>query len=76
MTSNEKFYKIALTVLLAMVGYFCSQYIMKLNEIQKQISKLQIEVVKVQSQLIGRDEIRELVKEWHETHPCVVGGKK
>lgn len=76
MTSNEKFYKIALTVLLAMVGYFCSQYVMKLNEIQKQISKLQIEVVKVQSQLISRNEIHELIKEWHETHPCLVGGNK
>ena len=56
-------------MLISIVGFFCMQYALKLNEIQKEIAKLQVEVVKVQSQLISRSEIRELIKDYHENHP-------
>lgn len=67
--AESVFYKIGFTVLISIVGFFCMQYAMKLNEIQKQIANLQVEVVKIQSQLISRSEIKELIKDYHENHP-------
>lgn len=69
------FYKIGFGILIAMIAFFCSQYVLKLNEIQKDLAKLQIEVGKIQIQIIDREEIKEIIKEYHETHPCLKGSK-
>lgn len=45
-----------------MVGYFLSQYVIKLNEIQKDLYKLQIEIVEMKSQLLDRAEIKEIIR--------------
>lgn len=70
------FYKIGFGILICMIAFFCSQYVLKLNEIQKEIAKLQIEVGKIQIQIIDRQQIREIIKEYHETHPCLKGSEK
>lgn len=45
-----------------MVGYFLAQYVIKLNEIQKDLYKLQIEIVEMKAQLLDRAEIKEIIK--------------
>lgn len=64
------FYKIGFGILIVMVGYFLSQYVIKLNEIQKDLYKLQIEIVEMKSQLLDRAEIKEIIRQYHDTHPC------
>lgn len=70
------FYKIGFGILIIMVGYFLSQYVIKLNEIQKDLYKLQIEIVEMKSQLLDRAEIKEIIRQYHDAHPCFRSNEK
>lgn len=70
------FYKIGFGILIVMVGYFLSQYILKLNQIQKDLYKLQIEIVQMKAQLLDRAEIKEIIREYHDNHPCFRSDEK
>lgn len=69
------FYKIAFSILIVMIGFFLAQYVLKLNEIQREIAKLQIEVGKIQVQMLDREQVQAMIIDYHVNHPYYKGDK-
>ena len=44
-----------------MVGYVCSQYVLKLNEIQKDLYKLQMQMVEMKAQLLTPEQVNTMI---------------
>ena len=49
------------TILMGIVGWACAAFYQRLVSIQKDLIELQIQVTKVQSSLISRDDMRQMV---------------
>ena len=54
-------YKVIVGVLLVIVGFFGTMSYSQLLEIQKDLVALQVAVARVQSEIIGRQEIKQMI---------------
>ena len=62
MKDNKLLYTV-IGVVVALLGYFGSIQYNKLTEIEKELISLKIEVVKIQTQMIDRDEVIKIVRQ-------------
>ena len=69
-TAQSVFYKIAFSILIVVIGFFLAQYVIKLNELQRDIAQLHIQITKLQGKFIDREQIKSLIKDYHDNHPC------
>lgn len=69
-TAENVFYKIAFSILVIMIGFFLAQYVLKLNELQRDIGQIHVQITKLQSKFIDRDEIKSLIQDYHDNHHC------
>ena len=58
---NKAFYTV-LSILVAVLGWFGQQAYFKLVDIEKEIVSVKLELVKVQSEMMTRDDVVEIVK--------------
>lgn len=72
-TAQSVFYKIAFSILIVVIGFFLAQYVLKLNQLQRDIASLHIQITKLQGKFIDRDEIKSLIQDYHDNHPCYKG---
>lgn len=68
-------FSIFATVIIGLLGYFGTSYMAKLNQIQVDIHRLNIEVTKIQVTIITRSDIKEMIKDELEKHK-IIGVKK
>lgn len=62
MKDNKMLYTV-IGITVALLGYFGSIQYNKLTEIEKELISLKIEVVKIQTQMIDRDEVIKIVRQ-------------
>ena len=62
MKDNKLLYTV-IGITVALLGYFGSIQYNKLTEIEKELISLKIEVVKIQTQMIDRDEVIKIVRQ-------------
>ena len=49
------------TILLGIVGWICAAFYQRLVSIQKDLTELQLQITKLQSSLVSREEMRQMV---------------
>ena len=49
-------------ILLAILGYFGKQTVIQLSAIQKDLTGIKLELVKVQTQMLTKDSVRDIVR--------------
>lgn len=68
---NHITYKSICAVLLAIAGFFCVGLYNKMDEVQKDLVQIQVQLVEVQSKMITRETVREIVQtEIYKYHRC------
>lgn len=55
-------YKSIATLLIAVAGFFCVGLYNKMDEVQKDIIQIKVQLVEVQSKMITRETVREIVQ--------------
>lgn len=69
-------YKSICAILLAIAGFFCIGLYNKLNEVQKDLVQIQVQLVEVQSKMITRETVKEIVQtEIYKYHQCNISSK-
>ena len=68
---NHITYKSICSVLLAIAGFFCISLYNKMDEVQKDLVQIQVQLVEVQSKMITRETVREIAQtEIYKYHRC------
>lgn len=83
MFSHPWFLKVATAVLLFLlnflliiVGFFTAKTYASIERLASEVNRLSEAVITVKAAQITRDEIRQIVSDYHASHPCVWGRKE
>lgn len=55
-------YKAVCATLVIIVGFFCTSLYNKMNELQKDLIQIQVQLVSVQAKIITHDAVKEIVQ--------------
>lgn len=69
MFNMDNFLKIALTVLLSVVSFFVTQTYFSIKTLEKDVVTIRVKLAELETSRITRTEIRELIAEYHNSHP-------
>lgn len=81
-TSNDKIMQIMaklllflflpglLSILLAIIGYFSSETLKSIKYLEKEFIDVKVHLERLEQNRVSRSEIKELIKEYHLSHPC------
>lgn len=62
-TQHAITYKVLFGILIIIIGFFGAAYFNKLNEIQKDLVSLQIKVAEIQSSIMTRQDVKEMIRD-------------
>jgi hypothetical protein len=62
--------KITMGVLLAIIGFFSAQTYFTIKSLEKDVITIRLKLAEFEASRLSRAEIRELIAEYHNTHPC------
>lgn len=69
MLKGDNLMKIVLTVLLSVVSFFVTQTYFSIKSLEKDVVTIRVKLAEFESSRISRSEIRELISEYHNSHP-------
>lgn len=73
--NNNKFIfpfdKIILSALLAIIGFFSMQTYYSIKNLEKDVVTIRIKLAEFEAKRISREEIEHIIKNYHDTHPCI-----
>ena len=69
MFKNETFGKLFFGILLTMTGFFSAQTFLSIKTLEKEVISIRIKLAEFEAKRIDRDEIRQLISEYHNSHP-------
>jgi hypothetical protein len=64
---------VALTAVLGIIGYFLAQTCSSLRGLEKDVVTIREKITALETSRITRADIKEMIKEYHSTHPCIKG---
>ena len=69
MLKGDNLVKIILTVLLSVVSFFVTQTYFSMKSLEKDVVTIRVKLAELETSRITRSEIREIVSEYHNSHP-------
>jgi hypothetical protein len=75
MLKAENTLKVIIGILLTIVGFFSVQTYLSIKELEKEVVTIRVKLAEFEAQKITRDEIRNLISDYHESHPCTASVK-
>lgn len=75
MLKAENTLKVIIGILLTIVGFFSVQTYLSIKELEKEVVTIRVKLAEFEAQKITRDEIRNLISDYHESHPCTANIK-
>lgn len=73
MLKNDTIGKMFFGLLLAVTGFFSSQTYLSIKTLEKEVISIRIKLAEFEAKRIDRDEIKQLIIEYHESHPYKKG---
>lgn len=64
---------IILGVLLAIIGYFLKETCISIKGLERDVIAIREKMLVIESTRITRSDIKEMIAEYHATHPCIMG---
>lgn len=64
---------IILGVLLAIIGYFLKETCISIKGLERDVIAIREKMLVIESTRITRSDIKEMIAEYHSTHPCIRG---
>lgn len=66
----DNFFKLCLTVLLAVIGFFLMQTFSTIKNLEKDIITIREKISAFEATKINRKDIMEMISDYHQHHPC------
>ena len=70
---SDRILELIIAALLAICGYFLIQTVDSIKTVEKELSVVRVAVEKIDAARITRQEVRELIADYHNNHPCIWG---
>ena len=70
MFKSDGIVKIILGVLLAIIGFYSAQTFYSIKALEKEVVTIRIKLAEFEAKRISREEIRNLIADYHDNHPC------
>ncbi|MBE6368862.1 MAG: hypothetical protein E7056_01720 [Lentisphaerae bacterium] len=70
MFKSESIVKIILGVLLAIIGFYSAQTFYSIKALEKEVVTIRVKLAEFEAKRISREEIRNLIADYHDNHPC------
>lgn len=70
MFKSESLVKIILGVLLAIIGFYSAQTFYSIKTLEKELVTIRVKLAEFEAKRISREEIRDLIADYHDNHPC------
>ena len=70
MFKSESIVKIILRVLLAIIGFYSAQTFYSIKALEKEVVTIRVKLAEFEAKRISREEIRNLIADYHDNHPC------
>lgn len=70
MLKPENISKTVIGLLLAIVGFFSVQTFLTIKGLEKEVVTIRVKLAEFEAQKITREEIRNLIADYHTSHPC------
>lgn len=70
MFKSESIVKTILGVLLAIIGFYSAQTFYSIKALEKEVVTIRVKLAEFEAKRISREEIRNLIADYHDNHPC------
>lgn len=67
---------LTLTAVLAVIGYFLMETCNSIKGLEKDVVTIREKITALESKRITRNDIKEMIADYHASHPCIIGGQK
>jgi hypothetical protein len=67
---------IVLTAVLAVIGYFLMETCKSVKGLEKDVAAIRSKIMVLEATRITRENIKEMIAEYHSSHPCPMGKQK
>lgn len=64
-----------LGLLLAVIGYFLKETYISIKSLEKDVITIREKMLVLETTRITREDIKEMIVEYHATHPCIRGNE-
>lgn len=71
--NSEVVFSIVLTAMLAVLGYFFMETCKSIKGVEKDLAAIRTKMDVLEATRITRNDIKEMIAEYHSTHPCIRG---
>lgn len=68
--SSDTIFAVVISVLLGVVGYFLKETCVSIKGLEKDIITIREKMLVIEATRITRADIKEMIAEYHSTHPC------
>ena len=67
---SDRLLELVIAVLLAICGFFLVQTVLSIKVVEKELQTVRLALERMDAERITRAEIRELIQDYHNNHPC------
>lgn len=63
-------------LMLSIIGFFVKETFASIKSLEKDVVSIRVKLADFEAKRISRDEIEKIIKNYHDTHPCIITQKK
>ena len=63
-------------LMLSIIGFFVKETFASIKSLEKDVVSIRVKLADFEAKRISRDEIEKIIKNYHDTHPCIITQKR
>ncbi|MBR2509901.1 MAG: hypothetical protein IKB71_09165 [Lentisphaeria bacterium] len=63
-------------LMLSIIGFFVKETFASIKSLEKDVVSIRVKLADFEAKRISRDEIEKIIKNYHDTHPCIITSKR
>ena len=63
-------------LMLSIIGFFVKETFASIKSLEKDVVSIRVKLADFEAKRISRDEIEKIIKNYHDTHPCIITPKR
>ena len=63
-------------LMLSIIGFFVKETFASIKSLEKDVVSIRVKLADFEAKRISREEIEKIIKNYHDTHPCIITQKR
>ena len=63
-------------LMLSIIGFFVKETFASIKSLEKDVVSIRVKLADFEAKRISREEIEKIIKNYHDTHPCIITSKR